>query len=288
MSVGLNSVAWIRRAGVAALLGLLALGGTAAMAAPAAPASAPVAADRSEYVIGAGDVLRVTVFQNPDLGLESRVNENGTIRFPLIGLIQLGGLTVSKAEKALADALRSGDFVKEPQVTVLVVNVRANLASVLGQVGKPGRYPLDLGGTKLMDVLAQAGGVAPGGSDIVVLTGQREGKPFRREIDLPAVLGPDQAASADVELQNGDVIFVDRAPVIYIYGQINKPGVLRLERNMTLMQVLAASGGISPRGTEKGLKVHRKKADGSIEVIEPGMNDKLRPDDIIYIRESIF
>ncbi|MBB1162527.1 polysaccharide export protein EpsE [Piscinibacter sp. SJAQ100] len=251
-------------------------------------ASAVQSTDRTEYVIGAGDVIKVSVFQNPDLSLEARINENGTIRFPLIGVVRLGGLTVSAAEKALADGLRTGDFVKEPQVTVLLTQVRANLVSVLGQVGKPGRYPLEVGGTKLMDVLAQAGGVAPGGSDILVLSGQRGGKPFRKEIDMPAVLGPSQDNTADVELQNGDVIFIDRAPQIYIYGQIQRPGVIRLERNMTLMQAMATAGGLTPRGTEKGLRVNRRKADGKLEVIEPGMNDLLRPDDIVYVRESIF
>lgn len=258
-----------------------------------AQAQAPVAqaasaADRSEYVIGPGDVIKVTVFQNPDLGLEARVNENGTIRFPLIGSVRIGGLSVSNAEKAIADGLRLGDFVKEPQVTVLLAQIRANLVAVLGQVGKPGRYPLEVGGTKLMEVLAQAGGVAPTGSDTLVVSGIREGKPFRKEIDMPAVLGPTQDTTADIELQNGDVLFVDRAPQIYIYGQIQKPGVMRLERNMTLMQALAAGGGLTPRGTEKGLRVNRRKADGKIEVLEPGMNDLLRPDDIIYVRESIF
>lgn len=254
----------------------------------AASAAAPAPADRSEYLIGPGDVIRVSVFQNPDLSLEARVNENGTIRFPLIGSVRIGGMSVSNAEKAIADGLRAGDFVKQPQVTVLLAQIRANLVSVLGQVGKPGRYPLEVGGTKLMEVLAQAGGVSPTGSDTLILSGQRDGKPFRKEIDMPAVLGPTQDTTADIELQNGDVIFVDRAPQIYIYGQIQKPGVMRLERNMTVMQAMAAGGGLTQRGTEKGLRVNRRKADGKIEVFEPGMNDVLRPDDIVYVRESIF
>lgn len=253
-----------------------------------ASAPAPAPADRSEYLIGPGDVIRVSVFQNPDLSLEARVNENGTIRFPLIGSVRIGGMSVSNAEKAIADGLRAGDFVKQPQVTVLLAQIRANLVSVLGQVGKPGRYPLEVGGTKLMEVLAQAGGVSPTGSDTLILSGQRDGKPFRKEIDMPAVLGPTQDTTADIELQNGDVIFVDRAPQIYIYGQIQKPGVMRLERNMTVMQAMAAGGGLTQRGTEKGLRVNRRKADGKIEVFEPGMNDVLRPDDIVYVRESIF
>lgn len=261
---------------------------TLAQSPAGASAPAPAPADRSEYLIGPGDVIRVSVFQNPDLSLEARVNENGTIRFPLIGSVRIGGMSVSNAEKAIADGLRAGDFVKQPQVTVLLAQIRANLVSVLGQVGKPGRYPLEVGGTKLMEVLAQAGGVSPTGSDTLILSGQRDGKPFRKEIDMPAVLGPTQDTTADIELQNGDVIFVDRAPQIYIYGQIQKPGVMRLERNMTVMQAMAAGGGLTQRGTEKGLRVNRRKADGKIEVFEPGMNDVLRPDDIVYVRESIF
>ncbi len=250
----------------------------------ASPAQAPV---QREYILGAGDVIRVTVFQNADLSLETRLSETGVISYPLLGSVKLGGLSVQGAEKAIADGLRSGNFVKAPQVSVLVTQVRGHQASALGQVNRPGRYPLEAAGMKLSELLAMAGGVAVGGSDIVTLAGVREGKPFRYEFDLPSLFGSGSRVN-DPVVQNGDVVFVDRMPVFYIYGEVQRAGVLRLERGMTLMQGLAAGGGLTQRGTEKGLRIHRRGADGKVQVLQPTMDTVLLSGDVIYVRESLF
>ena len=172
-------------------------------------------------------------------------------------------------------------------MSILVVQVRANQASVLGQVGRPGRYPLESTSTKLTELIAIAGGVAPGGADIATLVGVRDGKPFRAQIDLPAVF-TGVVKAEDVFIQNGDVIYIDRGPVIYMYGEVQRPGALRLERGMTVLQALAAGGGITQRGTEKGLRVHRKGPDGKVQVIQPSMEDLLRDGDVVFLRESLF
>jgi polysaccharide biosynthesis/export protein len=245
------------------------------------------AAANAQYRLAAGDVIRISVYQSADLTLETRLTEAGTISYPLLGSVALAGLTVSEAEKRIADGLRTGNFVKQPQVSVAVQQVRGNQVSVLGQVGKPGRYPLETGNVQLTDMIATAGGVVPTGADQVVVVGTRNGQPYRAEIDLPSVFGPNRRAN-DLTLQNGDVIWVERAPMIYMYGEVQKPGSLRLERGMTVMQALAASGGLTQRGTERGLRVHRRDAEGKVRIIEPAMTDKLQPEDIIYIRESVF
>jgi polysaccharide biosynthesis/export protein len=136
-------------------------------------------------------------------------------------------------------------------------------------------------------VIATAGGVVGTGADQVVVVGTRNGQPYRAEIDLPSVFGAGRRAN-DLTLQNGDVVWVDRAPMIYMYGEVQKPGSLRLERGMTVMQALAASGGLTQRGTERGLRVHRRDAEGKVRIIEPAMTDKLQSEDIVYIRESVF
>jgi polysaccharide biosynthesis/export protein len=264
--------------------------------APLVLAAAPVlvwaqqtqpAASNAQYRLAAGDVIRISVYQSADLTLETRLTEAGIISYPLLGSVALAGLTVSEAEKRIADGLRTGNFVKQPQVSVAVQQVRGNQVSVLGQVGKPGRYPLETGNVQLTDVIATAGGVNPTGADQVVVVGTRNGQPYRVEIDLPSVFGPNRRAN-DLTLQNGDVVWVERAPMIYMYGEVQKPGSLRLERGMTVMQALAASGGLTQRGTERGLRVHRRDAEGKVRIIEPVMTDRLQPEDIIYIRESVF
>lgn len=261
-------------------------------AAPAAPAAAapsavPSAAPSAEYRLGAGDVVKITVFQNPDLSLEARLSDAGGISYPLLGSVTLGGLTVAEAERRIADGLRSGNFVRQPQVSVLVLQVRGSQVSVLGHVNRPGRFPIEGGELRLTELLAQAGGIAPTGADVVVVVGTRDGKPMRLEVDVASSFSPAGRAE-DIVLQNGDTVWVDRAPTVYIYGQVQRPGPIRLERGMTLLQALAAGGGLTLRGTEKGIKVHRRGADDKVQVLDLAMDQPLRAGDVIYVRESLF
>lgn len=259
----------------------------ALLASGAARAQAPAATAANEYRLGAGDVVRITVYQNPDLTLETRISEAGTISYPLLGSVRIGGSTVALAEKTIADGLRSGNYVKQPQVSLVVTQVRGNQASVLGQVNKPGRFPIEVTDMRLSDLLAMAGGIGPAGADTLTLVGTRDGKPFRKVVDLPTLFRADNRAD-DIMVRNGDVVYVERAPMVYIYGEVQKPGALRLERNMTVMQALATGGGLNLRGTEKGLRVHRRGADGKLQVIEPKMDDLLVDGDVVYVRESLF
>lgn len=249
--------------------------------------SAARAAGSQDYVLGPGDVIRVTVFQNNDLTAETRVSESGVISYPLLGTIKLGGLTVSAAEKAIADGLRNGHFVKQPQVSIFVIKIQGNQVSVLGQVNRPGRYPLESAGTKLSDVMALAGGVNVAGSDFVVLTGVRDGKPMRQTVDLPGTFAPGQR-SVDPVLQDGDTIWVERYPLIYVYGEVQRPGPYRLDRDMSVMQGLATAGGLTLRGTEKGLRIYRRVDGGPAQVLQSGLNEPLQSGDVLFIKESLF
>ena len=250
--------------------------------------SATLAQDAAvQYLLAPGDGIRITVYQNPDLTLETRVGEAGAISFPLLRSVQIGGLSVRQAEQRIADGLRNGGFVKQPQVSLMVMQVRGHQVSVLGQVTKPGRYPLEVAEVRLTDMLAIAGGVSVTGGDNVVVVGVRNGQPYRVEVDLPAIFAPGRRGE-DVLLQHGDVIWVERTAMVYLYGDVGKPGPVRLERGMTVMQALAAGGGIGPRGTERGMRVHRRDAQGRVRVMEVAMTEALRPDDIVFVRESVF
>lgn len=255
-----------------------------AQTAPTVAATAPAAA---EYRLGAGDVVRISVYQNPDLTLETRVTEAGLISYPLLGSIRIGGLGVTAAEKLIGEGLRTGNFVKQPQVTMVLLQVRGNQASVLGQVNRPGRYPIEVADLRLTDLIATAGGIAPTGADTLVVTGTRNNLPFRLEVDFPTLFSAG-GQTKDILVLNGDAVWVDRQPMVYIYGEVQRPGALRLERGMTLMQALATGGGLTQRGTEKGIRVHRKGADGNVQVIAPTLDDKVQDADVVYVRESLF
>jgi polysaccharide export outer membrane protein len=242
---------------------------------------------QQEYLIGPGDILKITVFKNPDLTLEARVSEVGAISFPLIGPVQVGSLTLPGAEHKIAQMLRDGGFVQNAQVNILVTQEVSNQVSVLGQVNRPGRYPLEAAGGHLAGMLATAGGIAPTGADQVIVSGTRSGKPFRQEIDI-VQLSNSNSSSDDIALAGGDTIFVNRAPSFYIYGQVQRAGELRLERGMTVMQALAAGGGVTGKGTSRGIVLHRRDASGKVKEISATLDDDVRDGDVIYVKESVF
>lgn len=253
----------------------------------AEPASKAEPVTKTDYVLGAGDIIRVSVFQSPELSLETRIPETGVINYPLLGAVTLGGLSISQAEKRIADGLLSGKFLRQPQVSILVTQLRGNQASVLGHAVRPGRYTLELSTTRLSDLMALAGGVAPDGSDMLTLVGTRQGKPFRTQIDFRTLFRGD-ASSQDIVIEGNDVVYVDRAPFVYIHGEVQKPGTLRLERGMTVLQALAAAGGLTQRGTQRGIRVLRKGADGVMQTTTPSLQEVLRQDDVIQVPESLF
>ncbi|WP_326533344.1 polysaccharide export protein EpsE [Pseudorhodoferax sp.] len=240
-----------------------------------------------DYRLGAGDTVRMQVFQSPDLTVETRVSESGTISVPLIGSIGIGGLSLAEAERKIATAFKSGGFLQQPQVNLVLVQVRGNQVSVLGQVNRPGRFPLEIANTRVSDVLAMAGGVMPSGDDTVILSGTRDGKPFRKFIDIPALFLV-QDATDNLLVAAGDTLYVHRAPVFYIYGEAQRAGPYRIERNMTVMQGLAMGGGPTNRGSETRLRLHRRDSHGQVQQTTPQLTDTLQPNDVIYVRESLF
>src|SRR5260221_4778089 len=242
---------------------------------------------QSREALGEGDSIRITVFQNPDLTTETRISERGTITFPLVGEISLAGLTPVDAEARIADKLIKGKFVLKPQVSLNVIRVRSRQVSVLGQVARPGRYPLDDTSSNLTDILALAGGVSPTGDDNVTVMVRRNGKTAKMEINVPSMYRTGDL-SRNLELENGDTIFVQRAPVFYIYGEVQRAGSYRLEPVMTVMQALSVGGGVTPRGTDRGLEIRRRKPDGTFLSVDAHLTDPVQADDVIYVRESLF
>ena len=260
----------------------------AAAAADASPAAGPpAAAPNFDYKLGPGDTIKVTVFQNPDLSVETRVSESGSINYPLVGAVAVGGLSIGQAESKLAQALRSGNFLKAPQINIVLLTVRGNQVSVLGQVNKPGRFPLETFNVRVSDMLAAAGGVTPAGDDVLIVTGTRDSKPFRKVIDIPALF-LNVGQQDDILVASGATLFVNKAPVFYIYGEAQRPGPYRIERGMTVMQALAQGGGPTPRGSQNRLHLHRTRTDGAVVQTVPRLTDPILPGDVLFVRESLF
>jgi|SRR5687767_2376176 polysaccharide export outer membrane protein len=225
--------------------------------------------------LGVGDTIRVSVHQQPDLTTEARINERGIITMPLVGEVKLTGLSQHEAAEAIAASLKNGKYLKNPQVSVAITALRSRQVSVLGEVARPGRYALDDTSSQLADVIAAAGGITAAGADTVTV--MRAGKDQKVR-----VLGQ------KFELKGGDTIHVERAPVFYIYGEVTRAGAYRVEPNMTVMQALAAGGGITPRGSERRLKLRRVGGDGKVVETDASLRDTVRTNDVIFVREALF
>lgn len=259
-------------------------------ATPVQPAMLPGASEKTDYrleQVGMGDLVRVSVFRNPELTTEARVSERGTIMFPMIGEVSVSGLTPAQIGRLISEKLSAGRYVVNPEVTVSLAQINSRQVSVLGNVQKPGRYPLDSTTARLTDLLALAGGIAPTGDDRVTVMTTRDGKTTRHDVDVAHMIATGDM-SRNVELQAGDTIYVGRAPMIYVTGEVARAGAYRVEKDMTVMQAIALGGGITPRGTDRGIRIHRKNGDGQIHRVEAKLNDPVKVDDVIFVRESLF
>ncbi|MFZ5574889.1 MAG: polysaccharide export protein EpsE [Pseudomonadota bacterium] len=248
--------------------------------------ASPVWSADSDYRMGTGDVLRITVYGQPDLTTEARVSESGSITFPLIGEVKMSGVTPAQGQAEIAQRLAKGGFILDPFVTVNVVQYRGQQISVLGRVNRPGKYNLERA-SRVTDVLALAGGVVPDGADVATLIRERDGKTEYREIDLVALFR-EGGEAANERVQDGDILNVARQPVFYIYGEVQRPGAFRLEQNMSVVQALSLGGGVTPRGTQRGIRILRRDAGGAMKEIQVRLDDPVKKDDVIYVKESLF
>lgn len=259
-----------------ALLLLMAAGAPGQVTAPATTAA--------DAPLGPGDLLKISVFDHPELAAELRVSEAGTITFPLLGEVKTQGLSPHQLEKVLAQGLASGSFVRQPQVSVLVTDYESQRFSVLGQVTRPGQYPL-MAKVTVIGALAAAGGtVNPVAADEATLL-RRDGT--RVPIDLIALFNGD--SRQNLALSADDTLYVPRAAQFYIYGAVQRPGVYRLERGMTVSQAISAGGGLTPRGSDRRVAVRRREFQGGKErEVSLDAADLIQPDDVLRVKEALF
>lgn len=247
----------------------------------------PVIQAAGEDTLGPGDSIRLTVFQNPNLTTETRISPRGTIWFPLIGDVDLNGLSQGEAVERIASLLRSGQYLNDPQVSISVLQLRSRQVSVLGQVARPGRYVLDDAGTRLTDVLALAGGITPDGDSRVTIVTNSESGLSKREVDITRIYR-NTDSNANVELGSGDTVIVERAPVFYVNGEVHRAGAYRLAEDLNVRQAISLAGGVTPRGTERGIRIHRRTDSGGVSDIVATMSDSVHANDVIDIPERFF
>lgn len=242
-----------------------------------------MAAPSAEYRLGPGDIVKINVYDHPDLTTELQLNDKGTVAFPLLGDIKLLGLPYVEAEALISSGLKSGGFINNPSVSVLITQYRSQRIAVIGEVNRAGRYALE-GATGVVDLLALAGGLnSNAGDTIIILRGAD-----RIEYQLSQAMKLTDQTKRNMSIINGDVVYVPRAQQFYVYGEVNRPGVFRLEPQMTVMQALAVAGGFNPRASHRTIELHRVDKYGAVTKIEVKLSDLLIENDTLFIEESLF
>lgn len=244
-------------------------------------------ATETHYRIGEGDVLRITVYDNPDLTTQTRVSSNGTIDFPLIGKVQISGQTVAQVTDAIAGRLGDG-YLVEPQVAIFVEEFRSQKAVIMGQVKNPGLYELS-GPTTLLQLISKAGGVTADAGETVTIrrsAANRQAEPTVT-IELKEVL--DRGDSPlDVPIADGDSIFVPQAGVFYVTGQVRKPDSYKLERGISVITAITKAGGFTELASKGKVRIIRKTDGGEQVLKNVPMHEPVQVNDVIVVPESFF
>jgi len=241
-----------------------------------------------DYVVGEGDLLRVTIYDHPDLMTIARIGGEGTILFPLIGQVRVSGMTVSEVSKKLAELLSDG-YLVSPQVTVFIEEYRSQKVMVMGQVNRPGLYELK-GYTTFLEVLSKAGDLTKDAGDRAIIKRKGESAETKEKIvtvDLRRLIEMGDT-SQDIPVIDGDSIYVIKAGLFYVTGEVKKPDAYKFEEGTTILKAITMAGGFTDKASTGRVKVIRK-IKGKEEIIEKvKMDQPVLPDDVIVVPESFF
>jgi polysaccharide export outer membrane protein len=241
-----------------------------------------------DYLVGEEDILKVTVYDHPDLTAVVRISGEGIIKLPLIGDVKVAGLSVSQISEKISRLLADG-YIVDPHVSVFVEEFRSKKTIIMGQVNKPGIYALS-GSTTFLELLSKAGGLTKDAGDRAIIK-RRAASPGSAEkvitIDLRKLL-EEGDTSSDLPLMDNDNIYIAKAGVFYITGEIKKPDAYKHEEGTTVIKAVTMAGGFTDKASSGKVKIIRK-VDGKEKIIEKAeMDEPVLPGDIIVVPESFF
>src|SRR6266849_7242921 len=261
-----------------------------------APQTTPVAARSTgsprDLLIGAGDLLEVSLYGMPDFKTDVRVNSGGEISLPMLGTVAVAGLSVEQAETLIARKLSEKGLFNDPHVTVFQKEYATQGISVLGEVQKPGIYPL-LGSRKLFDAISAAGGTTPKAGRYALIT--RRNDP-QHSVQVPLLTGSSDAMQNNVVVEPGDTILVSKAGVVYVVGDVRLPGGFIMENgnDITVLKAIALAQGTSPNAALNAARLIRKSPEGPKDVpldlnkilAAKAPDPQLQPDDVVFVPGS--
>jgi polysaccharide export outer membrane protein len=243
--------------------------------------------------LGNGDLLEMSVYNVPELSAKVRIDGNGDVYLPLIDYVHLAGLTVNQAQGVIEKRLDDGGFVKSPHVSIFVDEATSQGVTVLGEVVKPGVYPVP-GKEQLLDLISAAGGLTERAGHVVTVTHREEqDKPVTVELAKNFANTPE----TNIEIQAGDTVVIHKADVIYVVGDVARPSGLLIDReNLTVLQAVALAGGTTPTSRPNGARILHKGPNGITETHVPlkkilqarAADIPMKPDDILFVPSSLF
>ena len=246
-------------------------------------------AQDESLLIGPGDMVQVDVIDTPEMSQQVRVTDAGTIPLAYLGNVHVAGTTPERAASDIQQALMQKGVMRHPQVTVRVQEYATQDVSVIGQVHTPGTYAITTQQT-ILKVLSLAGGLTDAADRHIVI--RRHGS--NDHVTYYLSNDPDKALAEMVMVTPGDTVVVSRAPVVYILGDVNKPGGYTISTNdshLTVMQAIGMAGSATKTSMQSRVRLIRKTADGQVNIpirldkIEKGKEADvaLQANDILFV-----
>src|SRR5229473_5130303 len=245
-----------------------------------------------DLLIGAGDLLEVSLYGMPDFKTDVRVSAGGEISLPMLGTVAVSGLSVEQAETLIERNLSQKSLFNDPHVTVFEKEYATQGISLLGEVQRPGIYPL-LGSRRLYDAISAAGGTTPKAGRYVLVT--RRDDP-QHPVRVPLSTGAPESMENNVSVEPGDTIVVSKAGIVYVVGDVHQPGGFVMENgnDITVLKAIALAQGTNPNAKLDGARVIRKTAEGPQDVplslkkimAAQAPDIQLQADDVVFVPGS--
>lgn len=241
-----------------------------------------------EYKVGEGDVLKITVFNHDDMTKVVRVGGDGNVDFPLVGMVKVSGLTVAEVGSAIATMLSNG-YIINPQVSVFVEEFRSQRSVIMGEVQKPGLYELK-GTIAFLELISMAGGLSKDAGEIAIIKRRSQtgaGGEKILTINLVELIAKGNT-SLDVDIIDGDSIYINKAGVFYVTGEVKKPDSYKYTEGTTVIQAITMAGGFTDRASAGKIKIIRKEGNEEYVLDRVKLDEPVVPSDVIVVPESFF
>lgn len=247
--------------------------------------------DSSRIKLGPGDLVEMNVYGVPELSTKARVSGGGDLYLPLVNYVHVGELSLEEVQKLVEKRLADGGFVRNPHVTIFIDEYASQAVTLLGEVARPGLYPI-VGDRRLFDIVSAAGGFTDKAGKTITITHRMHAAP---PVSLRLARHLEQGTADNVEVLPGDTIVVARAGIVYVVGDVARPsGFLMESDSMTVLQAIAMAGGTNKTAQLNGARIIRKSAQGMQEtglplkkILQAKAADlPLQADDILFVPSS--